>query len=239
MIYSLEGPMGNGKSTTLAMMAYWWYVNEGRKIISNVPLAIPYTPFSLQHLKEHFYDSEYDNSVVIWDEGNQVADAHAESSIANQIIATFAGSTRKRNAELLIGIHKLKNLGLRTREHVLMSGLRGYSKCVKEKPCLKCHGTGIYKGETCDRCLGYTDRDTPRDKRTFVAYILPTFYNRQRNWFTFWLGKGDENCIESNIKRLPLEYIGNYYFHLFPTEAKVAMRKSKLERMETAEVGAI
>ena len=237
MIYSIEGPMGNGKSTTLAMMAFWWYENEGRKIISNMPLSIPYTPFSLEHLKAHFYDSEYDDSVTIWDEGNQIADAHCESSPANRTIATFAGSTRKRKADLLIATHKLDFLGKRTRIHVIASGLRGYSRCIKEKPCAKCRGTGIYKGEVCDRCLGYTDKDTPRDPRTFVAHILPTFYNRSRHWVTFWIGKGQ--YVETDMKRIPLEYVGNYYFHLFPTEAKAPMRKSQLERMETAEVGAI
>jgi len=36
-----------------------------------------------------------------------------------------------------------------------------------------------------------------------------------------------------------MEYPGNYYFHFFDSGAKVAMRKSRLDRMETGEVGTL
>lgn len=234
-LYSIEGPMGNGKSTTLAMLAYWWQVNEGRKIISNMPLTIPYTDFSLEYLKAHLYDNEIGDCVVLWDEGNQLADAHCEASPVNRVLSMFTGQTRKRKVDLLISVHKLDYLGRRLRIHILSSGLRGYSKCIKEKPCLKCKGFGLYKGELCDRCLGFTDKDTPRDDRTFVAHIYPTFWNRRRHWTDFWVGKGE--LVETNAKRIPMEYIGNYYFNLFDTEKKIPARKSYIENMETAEIG--
>jgi len=228
-LYSFEGPMGNGKSTTLSMLAHWWQENEGRKIISNMPLAIPYIPFSLEYLKAHLYDDEIGNCVVLWDEANQLDDAHCEASPVNRIISMFAGQVRKRKIDLLISVHSLDYLGKRLRTHILKSGVRGYSKCIKEKPCLQCGGTGVYRGLKCDRCLGYTDKDTPRDPRTFVAHIAAVLYNRNRNWVSF-LG------YETNAKRTPIEYIGNYYFWLFDTEAKTAIRKVSLDRMQTAEV---
>jgi len=85
-------------------------------------------------------------------------------------------------------------------------------------------------------CLGYSDRDTPRDERTFVAHIKATLYNRNQNWI--FLPVGDKG-FETNAKRIPMEYIGNYYFHFFDSASKVSMRQSKLDRMETAEAGVV
>jgi len=235
-IYSFEGPQGNGKSTTLAMFAAWWHKMEDRKVISNMPLNIPYTKFSLDYLKEHLYDDVIGDCVVVWDEANQLCDAHAEASHVNSIMEVFAGSVRKRKIDLLISCHDLKYLGLRLRNHIVKSGVRAYSRCVKEKPCKKCKGTGIWHDETCDMCLGYSDRDTPRDERTFVANILVTLYNRNKNHIFLPVG---ESGFETNAKRIPMEYIGNYYFHFFDSSSKVAMRRSRLDRMETAEVGAV
>jgi hypothetical protein len=235
-IFSFEGPQGNGKSTTLAMFAAWWHEKENRKVISNMPLTIPYTPFSLEYLKEHLYDDEIGDCVVVWDEANQLCDAHAEASHVNSIIEVFAGSARKRKVDLLIAVHDLSYLGRRLRIHVVKSGIRSYSRCVKEKPCRKCKGTGIWHEETCDECLGYKDRDNPRDTETFVAHIYVTLYNRNRHWIFLPIG---EKGYYTNAKRIPMEYPGNYYFHFFDSGAKVAMRKSRLDRMETDEVGTL
>ena len=235
-IYSFEGPQGNGKSTTLAMLASWWQVMEDRKIISNMPLNIPYVKFSLEYLKEHLYDDVIGDCVVVWDEANQLCDAHAEASHVNSIIEVFTGSVRKRKVDLLISSHDLTYLGRRLRIHILKSGVRAYSRCEKEKPCRKCKGTGIWHDETCDMCLGYSDRDIPRDERTFVAHIKATLYNRNQNWI--FLPVGDKG-FETNAKRIPMEYIGNYYFHFFDSASKVSMRQSRLDRMETAEAGVV
>ena len=235
-IYSFEGPQGNGKSTTLAMFANWWYENEQRKVISNMPLTIPHTPFNLELLKDHLYDGTFDDSVIIWDEANQICDAHTEASPVNSIIEVFAGAARKNKVNLLLSCHDLSYLGRRLRIHITKSGVRAYSRCVKEKPCQKCKGTGIWHDETCDRCLGYSDRDTPRDDRTFVAHIVATMYNRSQNWIFLPIG---DTGYETNAKRIPMEYISNYYFHIFDSGSKVSMRKSRLEHMEVSEVGTL
>lgn len=231
-IICLEGPQGNGKTTTGVLLVNYDYEKYKRKVLSNIHLNaehISYTLFTLEYFKEHFADKEMSDCAILWDEFYQVADSRSSGSWINKNSSYFVAQTRKLTNELVICAHRIFYLDVRLREHIVRSGLRGFCKCYKEKPCIKCRGTGVYKGEACDRCLGYTDKDTPRDPRTFVARIVTTLYNRNKNVVNI-LGH------ETDKKRIEFEYKGNDFWYLFDTQERVPLKKSAIERMETAEV---
>jgi len=177
-IYSFEGVMGSGKTLTAVALACSEHYQNGRKIISNIHLAFPYTRFDMQFFMEHLQDEQLNNCVTLLDEAHQYLDARRSGGRANILWTYYTVQTRKRGVDLYACFHHIDVMDKRFRRQV---DVRGTCRYLKEDPCGKCGGEKVVQrggvmcpscgrdggkpqadcsfckgtGEVCPRCLGY------------------------------------------------------------------------------------
>lgn len=179
MITTFEGVMGSGKTITAVALAACEHYQNGRKIISNIHLAFPYTRFDMQYFMDHLQDTQLNNCVTVLDEAFQYMDARRSGGRANLLWTYYTVQTRKRGVDLYACFHHYDVMDKRFRRQIDIRGTCSYSK---EEPCVRCQGEGVATkknvmcpvcgskngdgpgaeckfckgtGEVCSRCLGY------------------------------------------------------------------------------------
>ncbi len=175
-----------------------------RRIISNVFLNFDHTHFDIAYFLEHLADSEMENCAILWDETYQLADSRNSATKLNKIVTYFVVQTRKRGVDLILCTHNLDHLDLRIRRAV---DVRGTCRTWVEMPCRKCKGTREYKGQPCDRCLGYGK------KGVTTGYFLNKRLRRR-----------------STLDLDP----ANTYWHLFNTKERIPMQARMIANIDTA-----
>lgn len=183
-IVSFEGIQGCGKTTVAVALCDEEYRENGRKIVSNDHLNLPYTHFDIAWFLEHLIDSELEDCILLLDEMYQIADSRSSATKLNKLFTYFIVQARKRDVDLYICTHHLDHIDLRLRRAV---DIRGACRFYPEKPCKKCRGRGETGGTPCDRCLGYGELGWVRvyflDRRLRRRYSLEVFANRY--WHLF------------------------------------------------------
>jgi len=178
MITTFEGVMGSGKTLSAVALACSEHYQNGKKIISNIHLAFPYTKFDMQYFMEHIQDEQLNNCITLLDEAQQYLDARRSGGRANILWTYYTVQTRKRGVDLYACFHHIDVMDKRFRRQV---DVRGTCRFLKEEPCTKCKGEGRVvrngiacphcgrdgtgpspdceyckgSGEVCPRCLGY------------------------------------------------------------------------------------
>lgn len=111
MILGIGGKLSGGK-TNFAVKVCAEKVQEGKRIISNIPLFLPNTRYVrsadiIEELREHYEDSEYlkeffKDSILLLDEIVNLLQARGSGSVAlNQIITNFIVLTGKIDCDVI------------------------------------------------------------------------------------------------------------------------------------------
>lgn len=177
-IYTFEGVMGSGKTLTAAALATSEHYQNGKKIIANIHLAIPYQRFDMGYFMEHLQDEQLNDCITVLDEAHQYLDARRSSGRMNLLWTYYTVQTRKRGVDLYACFHHIDVMDKRFRRQV---DVRGTCRYLKEDPCKQCSGHGVLTrggvvcgcvtdedgrpnpncgackgtGMVCPRCLGY------------------------------------------------------------------------------------
>ncbi len=205
-IISLEGTMGSGKSTAAVALGVEDAQETGRKIISNMHInAENYSHFDLKFFIDHIADHELEDCVLILDEMYQLFDSRSSGTKLNKLLTYFFVQTRKRGVDLYICTHHLDHIDKRGRRAV---DIRGACRFYPEKPCKKCHGAKEYKGQPCDRCLGYGES----------GWVVVNFLDRRIR------------------RRYSREFFGPAYWHLFATKERIPIQARMIQGIDLAEV---
>lgn len=259
LLCALEGAQGSGKSTSLATLGYEDYsglrkIGTMKKVIANNHMNetnIPEFRFlSLDYLFQHIVSStELDNSIMLVDEGQKIVDSSARTRESRDILY-FMEEIRKRRIQFYISSQRLNKIDLRGRE---MLDLRGVCKTRNEKPCKKCYANRadmgspvsfsnptMYKGEICDRCMGYGKVAT-----TTITFKKLTGKNPILVGglvIDFDEGSITQLCSGIKSKWHPCNtfsigpFRANDYWHLFDTHERMPIQAKKLCNLSTAEV---
>jgi hypothetical protein len=150
LITSLEGVMGSGKTLTAVALAYTEFVQNNKKVLSNIHLNFPYTHITNQYLMENIVGTELDDCVTILDEAQQFMDARRSGGKLNLIWGYYTVQTRKRNVDLFACFHHLDVMDKRFRRQI---DIRGTCRYRKEEPCTKCNGEGIILKGKAAQCI--------------------------------------------------------------------------------------
>lgn len=263
LLCSLEGSLGSGKTTSLVTLGYEDYIafqhmGIKKKVVANYHLNTRVIPdfeyMTLEYLFSHMVNDAYgnsdlDRSILMVDEAQKVIDSAARTRESRTFI-NLLEEVRKRKIQAYLISQNLNKLDRRARE---MLDLRGICSTVNEKPCHKCHAERdnmeeppsytnptLYKGEICDRCLGYGK----------VAYTTVSFKKLNgKNPITIGglqmdFGEGVITQLVTGEKKkwrpTPTFKIGKFrandYWHLFDTRERVAIQAKKMANLSTAEV---
>lgn len=211
MIYSLEGPMGTGKTLTGVAICAQDYWDEEKRIITNCHLNdVPYTHFTLEYFLENMISGEIENCSLFLDELYQIMDCRLSTQKITRIMTYFIVQTRKRDVDFYFSTHRLENVEVRLRNAV---DIRGACSMYYEDPCKKCKGAKVLKsGETCDRCMGWGKTGT-----------ATTHFLQMRK-------RGQAR------RRFSLDVFGPKYWGLYDTKERIPIQASLLKGIDTLEV---
>jgi len=212
-IWILEGVQGQGKTTTGAAVLTD-AVSDGRDIVTNIDIHLPHTHFDLDFFQKVMDGEEaLENCTMFVDEFQQYMSSRRSASRQNEAFSYFIFQVRKRGIDFYATSHRLMNLDVRVRAEASVEGVCEYHP---ENPCRKCRGKGTYKGDQCDRCLGYGHRGIVRVKWLDRHGIINPESRRKR-------------------KRYVTEFEAHKYWHLFDTTERMPIQK-KLVTLDTVEV---
>jgi hypothetical protein len=190
-IHALLGPQGCGKSLIAAMLCHTKGICEGKKVISNTPFHFPdaqpeqVVKLTLDVFKENFTKREFwQDSIVYLDEPQNFLHSRTTMSHLNMAWAKFIPTIRHLNADFLYSTQRWMSVDVVLRDATSWKGVCEYHP---ELPCKRCKGSGIYKGLTCERCLGFKDPETQVCACGWAMVIFtPMRGYRIRKWIRVW-----------------------------------------------------
>ena len=189
-IHALLGPQGCGKSLIATKLCSKG-IEEGKKVISNSPFHFPDAQqgqvirLTLDLFRENYTKKAFwQDSITYIDEPQSLLHSRNSMSKLNMAWAQFIPTIRHLNADFLYSTQRWMSVDVVLRDATAWRGICEYHP---EIPCRRCKGEGVYKGEVCERCLGFKDPETQLCSCGWgMVTFTPTRGHRVRKWIKVW-----------------------------------------------------
>lgn len=191
--FSLLGPQGNGKSLMATYIVKTKGIDEGKRVITNTDFFFPeakpgqVVKITLEDWKQHYQDMDFWNdSLVYFDEIQNWFHARESMTKKNRAFATgWVPALRRLNMDFIWSSQREDAVDLVLR-HPTATKWKGVCQYFPEIPCKKCKGSGIYKGATCNKCLGFKDMETQLCSGGWSLVLFTQVQRRKKFFFQAW-----------------------------------------------------